>query len=296
MVQEPALTAVPVSVVIPVKNEESNLPECLRHLEWAGEVFVVDSASTDETVALASRAGARVVQFAWNGGWPKKKNWSLANLPFSHDWILIVDADERITSELAREIAAVVREPGDRLGFYLNRRLFFMGRWIRHCGYYPSWNLRLVRRGRGRYERLTDGESRDSGDNEVHEHLVTDGPVGYLQHDMLHFAYPTISSFVEKHNRYSSWEAHVELYERTSEVRPRLLAAPLERRRFWRRLSRFLPFRPALRFLYGYFLKLGFLDGRPGYVLCRLLAYYEFMSVAKATEMRLDSGTRVTEP
>src|SRR5690349_1993155 len=104
----PGLTAVPVSVVIPVKNEAENLPECLRHLAWASEIFVVDSSSSDETAQIAARAGAKVVQFAWDGRWPKKKNWSLVNLPFSHDWILIVDADERIPEALAREIATAI--------------------------------------------------------------------------------------------------------------------------------------------------------------------------------------------
>lgn len=284
------MNRVPVSVLVPVRNEEKNLPECLRHLQWASEVFVVDSASTDATARIAEAAGARVVQFSWNGSWPKKKNWALANLPFANDWVLIVDADEWITDELAREVGAVVQDPGGRIGFFVNRRLIFMGRWIRHCGYYPSWNLRLVRRGHAAYERVSDREPEQTGDNEVHEHLLADGPVAHLKSDMLHFAYPTISSFVEKHNRYSTWEAHVELHGRGSALRPRLMGSALERRRFWRQVSRRLPFRPWLRFLYGYVFRLGFLDGRPGLVLCRLLAFYEFLSAAKAEELRRGPG------
>jgi glycosyltransferase involved in cell wall biosynthesis len=295
MARAAAVSRTPVSVLIPVRNEEQNLPDCLRHLQWASEIFVVDSSSTDDSVRLSERAGARVVQFSWDGQWPKKKNWALANLPFANDWVLIVDADERITDELAREITSAVQDPGDRVGYYINRRLIFMGRWIRHCGYYPSWNLRLVRRGRARYERLAEQEPEQTGDNEVHEHLVPDGPVGYLRSDMLHFAYPTIGAFVEKHNRYSTWEAHVEVHGRESALRPRLLGSPLERRRFWRRVSRLLPFRPWLRFLYGYVLRLGFLDGRPGLVLCRLLAYYEFLSAAKADEIRLEGVRGATD-
>jgi len=289
MVGAAGVSRAPVSVLIPVRNEEQNLPDCLRHLQWASEIFVVDSSSTDDSARLSERAGARVVQFTWNGRWPKKKNWALANLPFANDWVLIVDADERITDELAQEIASAVRDPGDRVGYYVNRRLIFLRRWIRHCGYYPSWNLRLVRRGQGRYERLADREPDQTGDNEVHEHLVADGPVGYLRNDMLHFAYPTIGAFVEKHNRYSSWEAHVEVHGRESELRPRPLGSPLERRRFWRHVSRTMPFRPWLRFVYSYVLRLGFLDGRPGFVLCRLIAYYEFLCAAKAEELRLRS-------
>jgi glycosyltransferase involved in cell wall biosynthesis len=284
----------PVSVLIPVRNEAGNLPDCLRHLQWADEIFVVDSSSTDGSAALSESAGARVVQFSWNGQWPKKKTWALANLPFTHDWVLIVDADERITAELAREITAVVQDPGEHVGYYVNRRLIFMGRWIRYCGYYPSWNLRLVRRHRAQYERLVDQEPQQTGDNEVHEHLVADGPVAYLKNDMLHFAYPTIASFIEKHNRYSSWEAHVEVQGRDSGLRPRPFGSPLERRRFWRRLSRRMPFRAFLRFVYGYVFRLGFLDGRPGFILCRLLACYEFLSAAKAEELRREAQRTAT--
>jgi glycosyltransferase involved in cell wall biosynthesis len=295
MAQVSPLSRVPVSVLVPVRNEEQNLSDCLRHLAWASEVFVVDSASTDATVRLAEEAGARVVQFAWDGQWPKKKNWALANLPFKNDWVLIVDADEWVTDELAREIAGVVQDPGERVAFYVNRRLIFMGRWIRHCGYYPSWNLRLLRRGRARYERLTVTEPLQTGDNEVHEHLLATGPVGHLTHDMLHFAYPTIASFVEKHNRYSTWEAHVELHGHESELRPRLFGSSLERRRFWRQVSRVLPLRPTLRFVYGYVLRLGFLDGQAGLVLCRLLAFYEYLSAAKAEELRINTRQRGTD-
>ena len=202
--------AAPVSVLIPTRNEAANLPRCLEHLRWAGEVVVVDSASTDSTVAIAEAAGARVVQFEWNGSWPKKKNWALRNVDFKHDWILIVDADECIVPELAAEIIAAVRSTA-HVGYYVNRRFMFMGRWLQHCGYYPSWNLRLIQRGHGEYEQLTDVGDTGSGDNEVHEHVIATGSTAHLKNDMLHYAFPTIATFVEKHNRYSSWEAAVEL-------------------------------------------------------------------------------------
>ena len=230
-----------------------------------------------------------MVQFDWNGRWPKKKNWALQNVAFKHDWILVVDADEWITPELAQEIATVVRDGGDswaseRVGYFINRKFIFMGGWIRHCGYYPSWNLRLLRKGRGAYERLTDIGDTGSGDNEVHEHLAADGPVGHLANDMLHFAFPSINVFMEKHNRYSNWEAAVE-YRNTHAGLP-VLGGDLVGRRKLKELSRRLPFRPTLRFLYSYVYRGGFLDGRPGYIFCRLLATYEFLSVAKLAELR----------
>jgi hypothetical protein len=200
-----------------------------------------------------------------------------------HEWILFVDADEWIVPALADEIRHAIQST-EFVGYYTNRRFIFMGRWLRHCGYYPSWNLRLLRRGYGEYERLTTVDDTGSGDNEVHEHLVPTGPIGYLKHDMLHFAFPDISTFIEKHNRYSSWEAAVEL---AGEKEKASLAAnpTLSRRRRLKRISRKLPFRPTLRFCYSYFFRLGFLDGKAGYVFCRLLAIYEFLSVAKKHEL-----------
>jgi glycosyltransferase involved in cell wall biosynthesis len=274
----------PVSVVIPTLNEASNLPSCLEHLAWADEVFVVDSGSTDDTARIAERHGAKVVQFKWDGQWPKKKNWALRNLPFRNDWVLIVDADEWITAELAREIQQVIREP-KHVGYYVNRKFIFMGRWIKHCGYYPSWNLRLLKRGAGEYEQLTGIGNTGSGDNEVHEHIaIRDGSVGYLDEDMLHFAFPNIHTFMEKHNRYSNWEAAVQFkgVEHGSAV---VGNEQLTQRRRLKMLSRKMPFRPTLRFFYSYIWKGGFLDGQAGYVFCRLLAIYEYLSVAKYQEL-----------
>jgi glycosyltransferase involved in cell wall biosynthesis len=278
--------SVPVSVVVPVKNEEANLGECLRHVAWANEVFVVDSASTDRTCEIAREHGATIVQFAWDGKYPKKKNWAIANLPFTTDWILIVDADEHITPELAAEIAGVVADPGEKVGFYINRKFMFLGSWIRHCGYYPSWNLRLIRRGHGQYEQISDSADTRSGDNEVHEHVVCDGPTASLRHDMLHYAFPTVDIFMEKHNRYSNWEALVQHENLGGGLPRRLFGHELERRRFLKGIASRLPFRPTLRFTYAYILRKGFLDGRRGLVFCRLLATYEFLCVAKLRELR----------
>jgi glycosyltransferase involved in cell wall biosynthesis len=279
----PRAGRVPVSVMIPALNEAKNLPRCLDHLAWADEVVIVDSNSKDDTRVVAENYGARVVQFQWDGQWPKKKNWALRNVDFKHPWVLIVDADEWITPELADEISAAVKTD-QNVGYYINRKFIFMGGWIRHCGYYPSWNLRLIKRGFGEYERLTDIGDTGSGDNEVHEHVAANGPVAYLHHDMLHFAFPSIHVFVEKHNRYSNWEAAVEY--KKSRVGSAVIGQRLGARRRLKNLSRYLPLRPTLRFIYSYILKGGFLDGRPGYVFCRLLSMYEFLSVSKLMELK----------
>jgi hypothetical protein len=203
---------------------------------------------------------------------------------------LILDADERITPELTEEIQAALRQPAAD-GYFINRRFMFLGRWIKHCGYYPSWNLRLFRHRQGRYERLHGGDT-GSGDNEVHEHVVLDGATAYLKADMLHFAYPDIYTWVEKHNRYSNWEARVEVMGHDTKGAGQGIGAHLRKRRALREWSRGLPFRPTLRFLYSYILKRGFLDGYVGYMFCRLLATYEMMSVFKACELRQDSGSK----
>src|ERR1035437_3529808 len=175
--------SVAVSVLIPVKNEEFHIQACLDSVRWANEIVVVDSQSQDKTGELAEAAGAVVVQFHYSPGGPKKKNWAMESVAFRNEWILILDADERITPELANEIQDAVRHPGDRAGFYLNRKFYFLNQFIRHAGYYPSWNLRLLKRGCGVYEKFTDTDTQ-SGDNEVHEHVILHGKAGHLRNPM----------------------------------------------------------------------------------------------------------------
>jgi glycosyltransferase involved in cell wall biosynthesis len=274
-----------VSVIVPVKNEAANLRRCLPALAWADEVFVVDSRSTDETARVAEEHGATVVQFRFNGTYPKKKNWALENLPFRNEWVLIVDADEVVVPELADEIAR--RTAADEAdGFDLNMKYFFLGRRIRHCGYNECWNLRLFKHRLGRYERMPAEPGSIAGDNEAHEHVELAGRVARLRHELDHHAYPTIAAWVEKHNRYSSWEA--EQYERflREPVSPGIGRGKRLKRRLKKVYLR-LPLRPLVRFVYAYFVRLGFLDGFPGLVFCTLLAFYDFLSWAKVHERRV---------
>jgi glycosyltransferase involved in cell wall biosynthesis len=281
-------TRVPLSVLVPVKNEAANLRDCLASVAFADEIVVVDSASTDRTQEIATAAGARVVQFVWNGKFPRKKSWALESIPWRHEWVLIIDADERITPELEREISLAIRR-SDADGFYLNRRFWFLGGWINHCGYFPSWNLRLFQHRLGRYERIEIDDDVRSGDNEVHEHVLLNGRAEYLSAAMEHYAFPDVASFIEKHNRYSTWEAEAreQLYQRAGQntLRARPFGTALERKRWLKKLAMRAPCRPTLRFLYHYIWKQGFRDGYRGWVLCRLLAWYEFVSVVKTREM-----------
>ena len=278
----------PLSVLIPVKNEAANLRDCIAGVSFAAEIVVVDSASSDGTQAIAEGAGARVVQFIWNGSLPRKKNWALENIPWQHEWVLIVDADERITPELERQIRQAIRRT-DVDGFYLNRRFWFLGGWINHCGYFPSWNLRLFRHRLGRYEQIDINTSAQSGDNEVHEHVLLEGRSNYLSAPMEHYAFPDIATFIEKHNRYSSWEAAAsrKLHEtRQTALRATHIGAAIQRKRWLKKLALKAPFRPSLRFLYHYLWKQGFRDGYRGWVLCRLLAWYERMILWKERETK----------
>jgi glycosyltransferase involved in cell wall biosynthesis len=280
---------VPVSVLVPIKNEAENLPRCLGCVQWADEIFVVDSHSTDDSVEIARRHGAKVVQFDFNGTWPKKKNWALDNLPFKNDWVLILDADEVLPAEAATEIGDAIANTGGIAGYWINRRFFFLGRWLRHS-YYPNWNLRLFRHSLGRYEHLTDADTK-SGDNEVHEHVIVQGPTGRLRCEMDHYAFPSVEVFMEKHNRYSNWEACVAADKLLHGSSEGLSSEAVGRRRRLKMVSQQLPFRPLMRFLYIYIWQKGFLDGRDGYYFARLHAIYEFLSVAKTYELRRRSET-----
>lgn len=271
--------SLPVSVLIPTLDEEVNLPECLASVRWADEVFVVDSFSEDRTVEIARDSGAHVVQHRFES-YSRQKNWALEELPFRNDWVLIVDADERVTPALRCEIDRTV--PGSALaGYYVNRRFIFLGAWIRHAGWYPSWNLRLFRHRLGRYD-----------DREVHEHIVLDGPAGYLRHDLLHLDRRGLEAYVARHNRYSTLEAAARLKaERDASDRARLpvslLSSPVHRKRYVReRIWPRVPAKPLALFVYMYFVRRGFLDGGAGLAMCLFHAFQEFMVGLKLAELR----------
>lgn len=276
----------PISILIPAKNERANLRACIASARFADEIVVIDSGSSDGTQEIAHELGATVVQFKWNGSFPKKKNWALAHFPWRHEWVFILDADERITKELADELCRTVAAPKAD-GYYVNRRFWFLDGWLQHCGYYPSWNLRFFRHALGRYEQFEGVADTSSGDNEVHEHVVLQGKSDHFRGEMEHYAFPTIDVWVEKHNRYSNWEARL-LNLSTDELAAEgpALTPSLARKRRLKRLARRLPFRPLTRFLYHYVMRAGFLDGYRGYIFCRLMAIYEFLGAAKAHELR----------
>ncbi len=285
---------IPISVLIPAKNEQANLPACLNSLEPADEIFLVDSQSSDRTVEIAESYGAQVVQFHFNGYWPKKKNWSLENLPFRNEWVLIVDCDERITPDLWQEMAVAIQN-GDYTGYYLNRRVFFLGKWIRFGGKYPDWNLRLFRHKMGRYENLGTEGVPNTGDNEVHEHVVLPSKVGYLKNDMIHEDFRDIFHWIERHNRYSNWEARVYYnllsgQQQSDSIEADFFGDAVQRKRFLKLIWVRLPWKPLLRFIWFYIIKLGILDGRAGLIYARLISQYEYQIGIKLYELRRFGG------
>lgn len=282
----------PVSILVPTLNEAANLDACLATCAFADQVVVVDSRSTDATREIALRHGAEIVEFTWDGRYPKKKNWALQHVAWRHEWVFILDADERIPPALAAEIDAIARAslaPDSPAAYFVNRRFRFMDGWLNHCGYYPSWNIRLLRHRLCRFEKITTVGDTRSGDNEVHEHVEAQGSVARLSAEMEHHAFPDIHTWVEKHNRYSNWEAEQQLAFEAEGADPTpddRLTPGLARKRRLRQLTWRLPFRPLLRFLYHYVIRLGFLDGYRGFVFCRLMGVYEFLNATKTAELR----------
>jgi glycosyltransferase involved in cell wall biosynthesis len=274
----------PLSVVIPALNEEHNLREALESVSWAAEVILVDSGSHDATVEIAESFGANVVQFSYIPGGPKKKAWSLRNLDFSYDWVLYLDGDERVTPALRDEIVQLLESPRCD-GYYLDREFIFRGRQL--TSYRPDWNLRLFRHAKAEIEDLGLADVAGTGDNEIHEHFLVDGTKGFLEATLLHRDYRGIGPWIERHNKYATWEA--QLYRRLREEPLNLGAAglrdPVERNRMLRRLWVRLPGRPLLRFLVWYFGKRAFRDGYNGAVYSGLMGWYELLVSLKLQEL-----------
>lgn len=267
------------------RDEQENLPFSIGSVaSWADRVWVVDSGSTDRSVEIARSLGAEVVHRDWMG-YARQKNWALENLPLSAEWILILDADESVTPELRNALTRVAALPGGQMpevAFHVNRHFVFLGGVIRHCGYYPSWNVRFFRRGFARYEV-----------REVHEHMVADGPIGFINADLEHHDRRSLEVLIAKHNRYSTLEARAILNQRQSQssgLPPRLFGGPLERRRWIKRyVYPRLPAKFLCRFLWMYLLKLGFLDGVTGWRFCLFIAAYELQIEQKLIELQQES-------
>lgn len=198
------LHTLPVSVCIPVRNEEKNLPGCLAALSDFDEVVVVDSGSTDLTPEIAKKAGATLLQFHWDGQFPKKRNWALKNHIFKHPWVLFLDADERMSPEFVAELRATLPTTSHS-GFWISFTNWFMGKPLHYGDVFRK--LSLIRVGAGEYERFPEASWTDL-DMEVHEHPILIGSIGELSSRLEHHDFRGLKSYLDRHNEYSSWEAN----------------------------------------------------------------------------------------
>jgi glycosyltransferase involved in cell wall biosynthesis len=279
----------PLSVIIPARDEAQNLPRCLESLRGVGEIYVVDSQSSDSTAEIARVYGAQVVQFHYCGGWPKKRQWALDSLPFSNEWVLLLDADEALTPDLGREIAAAIRNPAFD-GYYIGLEMKFLGRRLRHCGA-SFQKLSLFRVGKGRFECRFKDQDSSMCDMEVHEHVILEGKAGKLNNPLLHQNTESFSRYIQKHNEYSNWEAAIACYgDGRNAIPPSLFGSQAQRRRWLRKHFFAMPGSPMVYFLYKYLLRLGFLDGIPGLIYCAMQGIQFFHIKAKIYELRVSQS------
>lgn len=264
-----------ISVLILTLNEESNIGACLESVAWSDDIVLLDSLSSDATCEIARSRGARTLGRPFDN-WSAHQNWAVNNIEFRHPWVLYLDADERCSPELREEVLARVRAAAPESAFRLRRKDYFMGRWLKHAQLYPTWLIRVFRPGRIRYERL------------VNPVAVVDGPVGELQGHLIHYPFSHgISHWIARHNRYSDMEAleAAKLREGGGRRGELWTRDPNERRRALKDIFFRLPARPALKFLYYYCWRCGFLDGRAGLSYASLQAMYEYMIACKAWEL-----------
>lgn len=242
-----------VSVVIITLNEESNIKGCLESVKWADEIIVVDSGSRDKTVEICRQYTDFVYDVLWQG-FGKQKNSAVGLAHF--DWILSIDADERVTPELKEEIEGLLKNELDFSGYFISRKSYFGKRLILHCGWFPDFTIRLFNRQKGRFN-----------DVQVHESVQIDGNTGYLKHSLVHFTYKNISDFLIRMNRYSTLAANDLFKEKKKRAVLKMI------------------FHPPATFLKMYLLKGGYKEGFPGMILSGLYAFYTFVKYSKLWEL-----------
>ncbi len=250
-----------LSVAIVTFNEEENLARTLASIAWADQILVVDSGSTDRTAEIARSFNATILERPWPG-FAAQKNFAIAQC--TADWILTLDADEELSPELQQEIRQTLSTPSAADAFYLKRRNLFLGRWIKHGGYYPDPKLRLFRRNVAQLPQFDD--------RPVHETIRFHGPTATLRGDLIHHAYPTLSSYIEHMDRYSSLGAQILVAKGRTSTNPFAFFANVV-------------LIPALTFEWNYVFRLGILDGREGLLLHLYHACYTSWKYAKAWDL-----------
>lgn len=273
------MNSVPVSVMIFTLNEQVHLPGCLDALAWCDDVIVIDSFSTDDTKVICEKLGKRFFQNKFTG-FGHQRNWALDNTSPRYEWILILDADERVTPGLAAEMAAIAQHSAAGIGAYQLRRRFYMwGRWLRYSSLYPTWVVRFIHRDRVRY--LNRGHA---------ETQLVQGEIKNLDSDLIDENLKGIDEWFDRQNRYASKEAEFELEQEKGGLRAAELfsSEPLVSRAALKRLAGKMPARALVYFLYSYIFRLGFLDGKPGFVFCLMKAWYQSQIAIKKYDNRIN--------
>lgn len=273
-------TKLPISVILVIKNEEKNLPIVLPLLEPFNEVIIIDSQSADKSLAIIEKFGYPVYQFHWNGVFPKKRNWALRNVPIKNDWVLFLDADEYFTPEFLNGLRKEFAYPSDKVGYWLQYSTLFLGKELKHG--VVSKKLALFRKSAGEYERIEDDslEGNYAG-LEIHEHPILDGPIGEIPGKIFHNEDRGIAHYIKKHNEYSSWEVR-RYFKLTYEAKQELT---FHQKVKYRLMDSWIL--GSLYFIYLYFFKLGFLDGKRGYILAKRKKEYFHNIKAKLEEEKL---------
>lgn len=274
------MNKIPITVIVSVKNEALNLPSCLDKLKRFDQIIVVDSGSTDDTTIIATALGAEVLQFQWNGKFPKKRNWALQNANLRHEWILFLDADEFVTEEFVNEVALKTQDPNYN-GFTIQFENYFMGRKLKYG--YGFQKSALFKKSKGAYEKIEE-DLWSHLDMEVHEHPIIEGKVGIIKAKVVHKDFKNLEHYIDKHNAYSSWEA--QRYLQLKNSKNELLS--FNQKIKYRLLNTGLL--PTVYFLGAYFLKLGFLDGKEGFYLARFKSHYFFQIQTKVDSIKNNIG------
>ena len=286
-------------MLVAARDESKNIHRCLSALAPAQRVIVLDSHSIDETPAIAASAGAEVIQFDYEGGYPRKRQWAMDTLDIDTPWILLIDADETVPDPLWQEIKAAVGDSGGADGYLITKGFHFMKKRFRFGGFSHAAII-LFRTGRARFERI-HVEPDDKLDMEVHERLIVDGRIERLKTPLVHEDFRGLGACIKRHRDYAVWEAGVRhMFLETGRwgddtIRPRLFGNVQERRRFLKALAVRMPCEAQLWFFYHYVLRLGFLEGRPGLIASRIRANYIADVRSRIHELRRTVGeSRIT--
>lgn len=282
-----------ITVIILTYNEELNIGQALKNVSgWAKEIIILDSGSNDSTIKIAEGFGAKIFYRQFDN-YANQRNYALKELSITTEWILFLDADEYLTEELKKEISETLVST-DFDGFYLKRRFYFWGKWIKHGGYYPIWILRLFKKDKGHIER------------EINEHFVVEGKVGYLKNDFADDNKKKLTEWIAKHNKYATYEAE-ELFKSKQRKQAgekdefaKLSGSQAQKKRWIREYiwNPLMPplIRPFIYFFYRYIIKFGFLDGRAGFVYHFLQGlWYPFLIDVKFLELKRKNSAKETD-